>query len=571
MDDTLKSSPLLRAGGLEQRIALLMGARLTMAFVSLGVALTLDATLRDLPDRQQQGLYGTVAFAFLATALFGAMVPRIRRLQRFAVISIAADILIVSSLVALSGGADSVYGFLYLLVACYSALLFDRVGAYLTAGIGSIAYGVVLMLGRTDWMGWTQIGEPIALPALMAAWALHAGSIGLVGALSSFLAVELRSTGEALRSRTNQLESLSNLHQRTVESLMSGLLTTDHVGFVSSFNPEAERITGIRASEAIGKPIASILPGFEPHHIGVDGAAADPARLPIRQRFVQRGPSGGEIHLGVSASILRDAAGASIGQVVIFQDLTDVVKMESKLRRSERLAAVGALSASIAHEIRNPLAAISGSIQVLHTAKQRGGAIGIDESGRLMEIVLRETDRLNQLIGDFLQYARPGPLRPEPCDLGVLVSEVRQLLEGLAAPGIRIECQVEPDLQLVADPAQIRQVLWNLSLNGIQAMPDGGRLRIQLRRTRAPITGPSQRDTGEWVEITVEDEGNGMATEVIEQAFQPFFTTKSGGSGLGLATVYRIVEEHGGEISIESHVGRGTKVTLMFPGGRGGS
>ena len=255
--------------------------------------------------------------------------------------------------------------------------------------------------------------------------------------------------------------------------------------------------------------------------------------------------------------------------MVIFQDVTDVVEMEQDLRRSERLAAIGQLSASIAHEIRNPLAAISGSIQILQKDIRRLDPG--DQACKLMDIVLRETDRLNHLITDFLHYARPGPLNPQPVVVGAAVDEVLELFESARPPGVAVHTDLEPGAGVLADPSKLRQVLWNLILNASEAMPEGGRLEVAAR-TGTPQEGPAERRNAtqedgkaDWTEIVVGDEGVGIAPEALEQIFEPFFTTKRGGSGLGLAAVHRIIEDHGGSVRLESTLGRGTRVKLRLP------
>ena len=348
---------------------------------------------------------------------------------------------------------------------------------------------------------------------------------------------------------------------------MSGLLTTDGQGSVTSFNPEAERITGFSAVDAQGRHIEEILPGVW-DCIG-DGVGEAAARNRARMTF--RNDRGEELFLGVAAYVLRETESDPSGHVFIFQDVTDVVAMERDLSRSERLAAVGELSASIAHEIRNPLAAISGSIQMLE--KGLGTAREEDDNGRLMNIVLRETDRLNQLIGDFLDFARPGPLRIESVNVRRVVEEVLESFESARPGNVRPEISIAQSLEVRADVAQLSQVLWNLFLNAAQAMLDGGTLRISasaLSQCDPQETGPKHRrdaeDKAPWVEICVEDEGVGIAAEILDQIFDPFFTTRSEGSGLGLPTVHRIVEGHGGVVRAESRVGRGTTIRLRMPG-----
>ena len=282
-----------------------------------------------------------------------------------------------------------------------------------------------------------------------------------------------------------------------------------------------------------------------------------------------RNRQGAERYLGVAAYVLRDADGVSGGRVLIFQDVTEVVEMEAELRRSERLAAVGELSASIAHEIRNPLAAISGSIQML---RNESGALGGDAAARLMKIVLRETDRLNLLITDFLRYARPGPLQLEPVVVRDAVSEMLEVFAPALPDGVEVVAEVEEGLTVHADAAQLRQLLWNLVLNAVQAMPDGGELTIRaaVMPEEAPQEARSERrNMGEaksaWAELSVRDKGTGIPAELVDRIFDPFFTTKPQGSGLGLAMVHRIVEEHGGSLGVKSVVGRGTEMRVRLP------
>jgi two-component system sensor histidine kinase PilS (NtrC family) len=255
---------------------------------------------------------------------------------------------------------------------------------------------------------------------------------------------------------------------------------------------------------------------------------------------------------------------------VIFQDLSEVVQMERDLRRSERLAAVGELSASIAHEIRNPLAAISGSVQMLRSMLRDLG----EEPARLMGIVLREIERLDRLITDFLAFARPRPLQPELVSLARVVDETLDAFEAALPAGIGLERDLDRALCVQADPAQLRQALWNLVINASQAMPQGGRLRVEVRAQReASAQGGASayrivaEEKPAVAEIAVMDQGGGIPDAVLDHVFDPFFTTKRDGSGLGLAVVHRVVAEHGGSVRIER--GRApwsTVVRILLPG-----
>jgi two-component system sensor histidine kinase PilS (NtrC family) len=555
------------ATGLEQRLVVLMAARLALSLLSLGIALALDATGSHMSTTEWWGFYGAIAFAFVATIAYGLLLPRIRRQKRFAAINIATDIAIVSALVCFSGGSESVFTFLYVLVAVYGATLFERPGALVSASLGTLAYGAVLLAGLE---GWVPGGRPLEAepwPVLLTLWAVHASAVLLVAALSSFLSAELRRTGEVLRERTSDLHLLRNLHERTVESLMSGLLTVDRDGRVTSLNPEAERIAGLPAAAALGLDVEEVLPGVRRLLIPVTDAGR---AIDSRSRMPYRNRRGEDLHLGVASYILKDQEGAPSGHVVIFQDVSEVVEMERELRRSERLAAVGQLSASIAHEIRNPLAAISGAIQMLNCARE--GSSRADESRRLMEIATREAERLNHLITDFLQFARPEPANLQPVVVAAAVREVLDLFEAVRPTAVKVAIETEEGLTARADPTQLGQVLWNLVLNGSEAMPEGGTLAIsaaslegQVPQERSSDRRNEDEEKPQWAEIAVADEGTGIPADERERVFDPFFTTKRDGSGLGLAIVHRIVSQHGGSVRLESNVGSGTVIRLRLP------
>jgi two-component system sensor histidine kinase PilS (NtrC family) len=555
--------------GLEQRVVVLMGVRLALSVVSLGVTLALEAAGENFTTAEWRGFYATIAFAFLATIVYGVVLNRVTSPRHFAAINVATDIAIVTALIHFSGGHDSVFSFLYLLVAAYGAFLFGGRGALGTAALAIAAYGSVLFAGHRGWIASVAIGPPEPVAVLLTTWVVNAGAVVTVSVLAGLLTAELRRTGEALDRRTTDLLRLQNLHQRTVRSLMSGLLTTDQERRITSFNPEAERITRRSASEVIGRDVEEILPGVGRVAVSandeVDGQNS-------RVRLTYQNERGEELYLGLAVYILKEADGSAGGFVVIFQDVTAVVAMEQELRRSERLAAVGELSASIAHEVRNPLASISGSIQILQD--KIGTEVAEGESRKLMDIVIRETDRLNRLITDFLRYARPGPLHLEAVHVRGAVEDVAKMFESVRPENVEVELDVDAGLWVTADASQLRQVLWNLVLNGSEAMEEGGVLRVSagVLRAGAPqdaANGDRNETLGQekagWAEIAISDRGPGVPPEVMERVFDPFFTTKDRGSGLGLAAVHRIVGDHSGNVRLESTVGQGTTVRLRFP------
>jgi two-component system sensor histidine kinase PilS (NtrC family) len=347
----------------------------------------------------------------------------------------------------------------------------------------------------------------------------------------------LRSTRERLNLREHDYLALERLHESIVRSVSSGIVTADRFGRTTYLNRAAEEILGFGLAQAQGEPIERRLPAlagrlraerFEADHLTAQGE---------RRR------------LGFAVAPLYDRDGKNQGHVVAVEDLTSVRAMEETLKRSEKLAVVGALAAGLAHELRNPLASMSGSIQLL----QDGQALG-DEERHLMSIVLREADRLNGLVRDFLQFARPAPNQLERLDLREVVSHTATLFRNdPVRKSVELAEALPEELPVVADAGQLGQVLWNLLTNAAEALPDGG--RVQLRG----------RVEGERVVLEVEDDGPGIAPDDLPHIFEPFYTTKAGGTGLGLAIVYSIVEGHHGEVAVESAEGKGTRFRLRLP------
>lgn len=554
---------LLAAETARRTLARITAARLALAIGALAVALVFIGVGREGAEAAETALYAVLAAGFLLTAVFAAGLRFVHRLAWFGALQLVVDVALVTAVVHFSGGADSLFGFLYLPITLYAAILFERRGAYGSAALASAGYGLALWTAE---VGGTRalFGGPLPSTPLSALWIVHTVAMLLVALLGTALARELRIAGERLEESATSLRRLRDLHERTVGSLTSGLLTTDLAGRVRSFNPEAERITGFVEGEVYGRDLDEVLPGARALAM-TPGAARgrSRARMPFRDR------AGQDRRLGLSGSILRSANGEPDGHVVIFQDVSDVVRMEAELRRSERLAATGQLAANMAHEIRNPLAAISGSLEMLRDA----GAPGIDapQRQRLFEIALREVERLDHLIGDFLAYARPAAAEPTPLAVGPIVEDVVKMFEASRPPGVQLAMAVPTDCTVRADSRQLRQALWNLVLNAAQAMPHGGEIRISARRLEEPPQGvdPQRRNARDeevrCVEISIADSGVGIASDVLERVFEPFFTTKRAGSGLGLPTVHRIVENHGGSLTLESRRGEGTIVRVRLP------
>ena len=371
----------------------------------------------------------------------------------------------------------------------------------------------------------------------------------VVGLLSARLAERQSRSDVRLIAATQSLASLRALHERIVESIKSGVVTTDLEGRIYTFNEAAEEITGYKRQDVHGQD-ASIFFG-EINEIIAGSLDIHSTQSSPRFEADCLTADGLRLRLGFTISPLFSEAGDTTGTVITFQDLTHIRALEETSRRQDRLAAIGRMAASIAHEIRNPLAAMRGSIQML-----RADMANDSSQTELMEIILRESDRLNRIISDFLSYARPRSINQSKVNAGELLQQTFMLLRHSAEinPSHSIEEQVPANPTLInADSEQLQQVFWNLSRNALQAMPTGGTLRATVHK-----------NSNERLRITFSDTGRGMAPEQVEHLFEPFSST-TGGTGLGLSIVYQIIRDHGGTINVRSREGLGTTITIELP------
>jgi two-component system sensor histidine kinase PilS (NtrC family) len=367
--------------------------------------------------------------------------------------------------------------------------------------------------------------------------------------LSSSLAERLRRQGHELIERTGTVARLQALNENIIESINSGLATTDPGGVVNFVNRGGVEILGCGFDDIRGSHVEKVF-GLATGFLGeIRRQLADHRRFRFEEWH--DGPAG-RMFLGITASNLYDRTGQPLGLIFIFQDLTEIHALEQEVRLKERMAALGEMAAGMAHELRNPLAAISGSVQYL-----RGDLGASSETVELMDIILRESQRLDQAIRDFLTFARPGRFAPEPHDVVKLIRESLKLLTKSRefGPRHRVVTEFERDQEIACvDVNRMKQVFWNLSNNALKAMPDGGTVTIRVR------SAPAGR-----VEIMFADEGRGMTDREVENYFQPFQGSFGEGTGLGAAIVYRLIEEHGGRIRLESVPRRGTRVKIVIP------
>jgi two-component system sensor histidine kinase PilS (NtrC family) len=430
-----------------------------------------------------------------------------------------------------------------------------RRGGLLVATFSAVLYGGIVLaqyFAAADLLLYGWVPEVTVLPTRSFAQytvALNVFGFFAVALLSGSLAEKVRSAGARLEQASTEIKDLQAFNTHVIDSLPSGLVTTDRQHRVATFNHAAEVITGLSAAAAIGRPVGDVLqlPASVVDTLQRGLTAVGARRLELRFKSESRG----EIELGLSATHLETPGGRA-GVLITFQDVTDIKKLERDARLQQRLAAVGEMAAGIAHEIRNPLASMSGSIQILRQELPLSA-----EQEQLMDIVLRESERLNTTIRSFLAYARPQRFQVARFDVRRALNDTALLLRNSAEvnEGHAIEVDVpETELWYEADEGQIKQIVWNLATNGLRAMPQGGRLRLA-----------GATDAAGSVAIMVTDEGIGIPAEELDSLFQPFHGGFAKGSGLGLAIVHRIVTDYQGEIRVSSRPGAGTTVSVRLP------
>jgi two-component system sensor histidine kinase PilS (NtrC family) len=497
-----------------------------------------------------------LGLTFALTVVYSLTLGQTERHRWLVDLQLAADAGIVSGIVYVTGGVNSYFSTLYALPIIAASTLRLWRGGMLVGALSSVLYtGIVL----TQYYG--TPASPIVVvaenlpPLRVAIYTLGLNVFGFfaVAALTGYLAEGLRRADAQLRQASSELADVQAFSRHVVDSLTSGLATTDMTGVVVTYNRAAESITGLTGGRAIGHP-ASVVLQLPASLAGLFGPVAGrPKQTRVEYGFTRQ--DGKQIEMGLSAAPLMTPRGET-GFILTFQDVTESRKVEREARVQQRLAAVGEMAAGIAHEIRNPLASMSGSIQILRQELPL-----TDEQGQLMDIVIRESERLNETIRSFLAYARPQRQSMRHMDVRQVITDTATLLQNSPerSESHRIAVGVPADAVLLqADEGQIRQIVWNLATNGLRAMPSGGRLTLGV----TPPVGEAPH-----VVISVSDEGVGIAPEELEGIFQPFRGSFERGTGLGLAMVHRIVSDYSGEVKVNSTRGAGTTVQVRFPAG----
>ena len=496
-------------------------------------------------------LYALAGATYLATLLYLGMMRWLpERLGLVLGAQIAGDLLLTSGLVYYFGGVNSPASAFYFLVLIVAAFLHPERGTTITASAAWALYLLVVLAVQRGWVSPPGVLGSQEVPLWRLTYNLVAHGVGfyVVAHLTSLLARQVRRTESELAARKADLEQLQVVHRDVVASVPSGLVTCDLEGRVTSANPAALAILDRDAKAVLGRPVTAtgLISADLWERLQAEGSESLPGRLDTEIEVDGRSRT-----IGFTVSMLTSAAETPNGYILIFQDLTEGRELERTLQLKDRMAAVGEMAAGIAHEIGNPLAALSGSVQML------SGSVGSDPGARpLLDIILKESQRLDRTIKGFLRFARSRDRVSAPFDIAALLTETMELLRNSPEVGPHHELRLEvdpPSLQIEADSDLVAQIFWNLARNALRAMPDGGTFTV-----RGTLAGGRYR-------IAFRDTGRGMTDEQRARIFQPFQSFFDQGSGIGLAIVYRIVQEHEGEISVESELGKGTEIRVDLP------
>jgi two-component system sensor histidine kinase PilS (NtrC family) len=537
---------------LETRLIWLMVLRVVVVTTLLGSAVTVEVIAQ--PEGQVQPLYILIALTYLLTLLYALIWPFTERYRReMAYAQVFGDLAIITAVVYFTGGIENNFSLLYFISIISASIILYRRGGYVAAASAALLYGGVLLVVYLDWLpGYPPGVARSSAPAEVLYYSIFINTFGFftTASLTSYLSESLRRTGQELEEASDHLADLQAFNQTVIDSIASGLMTTDLEGRINFLNKSAEGILGVDSSRVMGRKVHEIM--------GEDDEYLDRFKEILEERRYCRmegayiNERGEQTFLGMSVSYLVYKGETKSGYLFTFQDLTEIKRLEREIRMKENLATMGEMAAGMAHEIRNPLASISGSVQVL----KEGLGLG-RENSRLMDIIVRESERLSGILNDFLLYARPRRFKPDDIDLREVVEETATLLRNSAEVQEDHEIVLkmpETRVQFFADANQMKQIAWNLARNAISAMPGGGRLEVELSKT----------DSGEAV-MVFRDEGVGMGDEEIHRMFVPFKGDFEQGSGLGLAIVYRMVQDYNGTIWVNNLSPHGTEITVRFP------
>jgi two-component system sensor histidine kinase PilS (NtrC family) len=538
----------------------LMIFRLILVTLILGTVIVF--LLGSRADFSLVPIYGLLILTYLISVFYWLALKWEISSALLIYVQLSVDVVLVTGILYYSGGAESILTLLYLLIII-SASMFIRLGGMLIiTALAAAAYGLLSWLQYEGLVGTVSFFDPdrLSRPPEQSPINvfLNISFFFLVAILSGFLAEKLRRKGEELESTSQRLRRVQLDTDDILENIPSGLVTLDGEGRIQYFNGAAEKILGLRVSQVKGQAYDQSFDKDHKELTSVLRTALEKAVVYDRKELCITSRGGKIIPLGISTTLLGVGDGQRNGVIAVFQDLTDAKELEQRARQADRLAVLGQLSAAIAHEIRNPLATISGSVELLRDTPQMSG-----EERKLLDLVTHESERLNRIITDFLLYARIRPAERTTVELPRIVDETLTLVHNHQDyhDAIQIVNDIgNEDIRILADGDQVKQIFLNIAINALQAMPRGGRLTIGLLKKQGlrPTRGE------EMVTVFFQDTGTGIPAEELENIFEPFYSSKKDGTGLGLSIAQRIVENNGGQLRVESKEGKGTVFTISL-------
>ncbi len=475
-------------------------------------------------------------------------------LRRFGIIQLLCDTVFAALLVYGTGCSQSIFTPVFILPVVAGGLIMSRKGGLFAAACATLLYGATLILELYNLVPahMAMSGFVPAHDQLKAAnlFAVYGTTFFITGLLSGTLAARLHSTEEALTQTSLEYDRLARLYKQIFDDISTGIITTDENECITSCNGAAGRITGYAPEEATGRPLSEIIPGLQL----VDAAT--------RQVIDLKKKDGTMIRVGYSFSRLNfpDDPQAQPGdnhcKIITLQDISKIEAMEQRVREAEKMAAIGEMSASIAHDFRNPLAAISGSAQLLAMEEENSQGSG----KKLSTIIYRESKRMARTITEFLQFARPAPMHAEWFALDRVIEEAiassERLQNAFGKKEIAVTMQEKTDA--FGDRQQLQTVIIHLLENSL-IFSQQQESKVQLRAEEI------EEGDKNWLRIEIRDNGQGIDPSLREKIFQPFFTTREQGTGLGLAIVNQIVELHKGKIEVASTPGQGCTMSIFLP------
>ncbi|MEW6067784.1 MAG: ATP-binding protein [Nitrospirota bacterium] len=473
---------------------------------------------------------------YIVTIIYSLLIKKVKNLVIFAYAQLIIDVFFGMFLIYITGGIESWFSFTLILTVISSSIVLNKRAGYVISTVSSILYGTFINFQYYGVIHF-NIGMTAEKNYLYNVF-VHIISFYLTAYLSGYLSSRLEKAEQKIEEKDINLRDLEFFNKEVIENLPSGLFTTDTDGNVLIFNRAAEKITGVDRISIVGKKIDSVLPFFKFPFL--EGRKEEQMLINDTQRII-----------GLNICALRSINEVDDrGFIVIFQDLTEFKRLEAEMKQKEKWATIGELSSNIAHEIKNPLASLRGSIEIL----KEDTVVG-PYKDKLMDIALNEMDRLDKIITDFLIYSRPSQLEVKRFNLHELLDDTLELFKSSEQKKgyVTVKKNYNGILEINADPQKMRQVFWNLALNAIEAMPEGGELIV------------STRNMGDKIGISFRDSGIGIKEDDLEKIFYPFYTTKDYGTGLGLAIAYKIIEEHKGRMNVDSGPGLGTTFEIILP------